>query len=46
LHVGDRVIVDGLHKIAPGAPVKPVPVPDAGAKTAPNAVQTKPEQTS
>jgi membrane fusion protein (multidrug efflux system) len=46
LHVGDRVIVDGLHKIAPGAPVKPVPVPDPGTKTAPNAVQTKPEQTS
>ena len=31
LHVGDRVIVDGLHKIAPGAPVKPMPLPDPGA---------------
>ncbi len=46
LRVGDRVIVDGLHKIAPGAPVKPVPVPDLGATTAPNPVRPEVERTS
>ena len=24
LHAGERIIVEGMHKIAPGAPVKPV----------------------
>lgn len=43
LRVGDRIIVEGLHKIAPGAPVKPVPVPAAGATTAPAAAPTQPE---
>lgn len=46
LRVGDRVIVEGLHKIAPGAPVKPVPLQDPGAMTVPNAAQTKSEQAS
>ncbi len=46
LHVGDRVIVDGLHKIAPGAPVKPVPLPDPGATTVPNAARSAPEPAS
>jgi len=46
LHVGDRIIVEGLHKIAPGAPVKPVPVPAAGVTTAPTAAPTQPEHTS
>lgn len=46
LHVGDRIIVEGLHKIVPGAPVKPVPVPPAGATTAPTAAPTQPEHTS
>lgn len=46
LHVGDRVIVDGLHKIAPGAPVKPVPLPAPGASTVPNAVPPQPEHAS
>ena len=46
LHVGDRIIVEGLHKIAPGAPVKPVPVPAAGAATAPAAAPTQPEPAS
>jgi membrane fusion protein (multidrug efflux system) len=46
LHVGDRIIVEGLHKIAPGAPVKPVPIPPAGAATVPTAVPTQPEHAS
>lgn len=46
VHVGDRIIVEGLHKIAPGAPVKPVPVPPAGATTAPTAAPTQPGHTS
>ena len=46
LHVGDRVIVDGLHKIAPGAPVKPMPLPDPGAPTVPTAAQPQAEQAS
>ena len=43
LRVGARVIVEGLHKIAPGAPVKPVPFQDPGVMTVPNAAQTKSE---
>ena len=46
LHVGDRVIVDGLHKIAPGAPVKPVQLSDPGAMSVPNASQATPEHSS
>lgn len=46
LHVGDRIIVEGLHKIAPGAPVKPVLVPAAGAATVPTAAPTQPESAS
>ena len=46
LHVGDRVIIEGLHKIAPGAPVKPVPLPDPDTIKTPNAAETKPEHTS
>ena len=42
LHVGDRIIVEGLHNIAPGAPVKPVPVPAVGAATVPTAAPTQP----
>lgn len=30
---GDRVVVDGLQKIAPGRPVKPVPLVDSAAAT-------------
>ncbi len=46
VHVGDRIIVEGLHKIAPGAPVKPVPVPAAGASTVPTTPPTQPERAS
>lgn len=46
LQAGDRIIVEGLHKIAPGAPVKPVPIPPAGATTVPTAAPTQPEHAS
>jgi membrane fusion protein (multidrug efflux system) len=46
LHVGDRVIIEGLHKIAPGAPVKPVPHSDPVPLNAPNAAEVKPEHAS
>ena len=46
LHVGDRVIVDGLHKITPGAPVKPVSIPDLGVTTVPSPVQPDVEHAS
>ncbi len=46
LHVGDRVIVEGLHKIAPGAPVKPMPIPDLGVTTVPKPVQPDVEHAS
>lgn len=46
LQVGDRVIVEGLHKIAPGAPVRAVPVPAAGAMTVPTAAPPQPEHAS
>jgi membrane fusion protein (multidrug efflux system) len=38
LAAGDRVIVDGVQKVAPGRPVKPVPLADrAGAPPGPGA---------
>lgn len=46
LHAGDRVIVEGLHKIAPGVQVKPVPLPAPGATSVPNAASPQPEQAS
>lgn len=46
LQVGDRVIVEGLHKIAPGAQVKPVPVREPGASPASDPVQPQPERAS
>lgn len=41
LKSGERVIVEGVHRIQPGAPVKPVPVdqPAGGAEAAPAADQ-------
>src|SRR3989442_1671873 len=30
LRTGERVVVDGLQRIAPGAPVKPIPAADVG----------------
>ncbi|HEX8258514.1 MAG TPA: efflux RND transporter periplasmic adaptor subunit [Allosphingosinicella sp.] len=35
LKIGDKVIVDGLQKVQPGAPVKPVPLRAAAAPAAP-----------
>jgi membrane fusion protein (multidrug efflux system) len=32
LRAGERVVVDGMHRIAPGAPVKPVPAAENGTK--------------
>lgn len=46
LHVGDRIIVEGLHKIAPGAPVKPVPLPVPASTTVPTAAKPQPERAS
>jgi len=31
LRVGERIVVDGMHRISPGAPVKPVPAADGAA---------------
>jgi membrane fusion protein (multidrug efflux system) len=41
LRVGERVVVDGLHRIAPGAPVKPNPVAEAGAPSGGQPIDTK-----
>src|SRR6266849_6161584 len=41
LRAGERVVVDGLQRIAPGAPVKPVPVAEAGAASVGKPVDTK-----
>jgi len=46
LHIGDRVIVEGLHKIVPGAQVKPVPIREPGASPASNPAQSQPEHAS
>ena len=40
LATGDRVIVDGIQKIAPGRPVKPVPLGAAAAAPAPAGPRT------
>ncbi|MGQ0812602.1 MAG: efflux RND transporter periplasmic adaptor subunit [Nitrospiraceae bacterium] len=36
LRPGERIVVSGLHKIAPGAPVQPIPVSQAAAGTTPS----------
>jgi len=41
LRAGERVVVDGLQRIAPGAPVKPVPAADAGAASDGKPIDTK-----
>ena len=44
LRPGDRVIVDGIQKVAPGRPVKPVPLAEgaaAGGATAPAAAAAR-----
>jgi len=41
LRAGERVVVDGLQRIAPGAPVKPVPAAEAGAASVGKPVDTK-----
>ena len=42
LKAGDTVIVEGLQKVKPGAPVKPLPWTPAGAPSAPGAGATPP----
>jgi membrane fusion protein (multidrug efflux system) len=42
LKAGDTVIVEGLQKVKPGAPVKPLPWTPAGAPSAPSAGATPP----
>src|SRR5881397_3819415 len=41
LRTGERVVVDGLQRIAPGAPVKPVPAADVGAASDGKPIDTK-----
>jgi len=41
LNPGDRVIIEGIQKVKPGASVKVVPL-DAGRKDSPGAVQKTP----
>lgn len=41
LRAGERVVVDGMHRIAPGAPVKPVPASGNGPAPAGAPVDTK-----
>jgi len=41
LRAGERVVVDGLQRIAPGAPVKPVPAADDGAASGGQPIDTK-----
>jgi membrane fusion protein (multidrug efflux system) len=41
---GERVIVSGFHRLAPGAPVKPVPVNDSGENGAPTTNHAAPPQ--
>jgi membrane fusion protein (multidrug efflux system) len=45
---GDKVVVDGVQKIGPGAPVHPTPLVDSSAKadTATKAAQTTPASSS
>lgn len=35
LQGGERIVVDGIHRVMPGAPVKPVPAPSAVASNQP-----------
>jgi membrane fusion protein (multidrug efflux system) len=39
LQPGDRVVVSGLQKVRPGAPVQAIPVPDGVASTQPVSAQ-------
>ncbi len=41
LRAGERVVVDGMHRIAPGAPVKPVPAAENGPASVGKPVNTK-----
>jgi membrane fusion protein (multidrug efflux system) len=41
LRAGERVVVDGMHRIAPGAPVKPVPAAENGPASVGKPIDTK-----
>jgi membrane fusion protein (multidrug efflux system) len=41
LRAGERVVVDGMHRIAPGAPVKPVPAAENGPASVEKPADTK-----
>jgi len=41
LRAGERVVVDGMHRIAPGAPVKPVPAAENGPASVEKPTDTK-----
>ena len=43
LRSGERVMVDGLHKVTPGAPVKPVPAKEAAIASGTQPTDTKSE---
>ena len=44
LHAGERVVVDGVQRIIPGAQVKPVPFENAGTVPAGEAPVAKKEE--
>ncbi len=41
LRAGERVVVDGMHRITPGAPVKPVPAAETGPASVGTPTDTK-----
>lgn len=45
LKAGERVVVEGMHRIMPGAPVKPIPFNNPAPFSESQAPQTKAEQT-
>jgi len=44
LKAGERVVVDGMHRIVPGAPVKPVPSNGSAPSSESQGLEVKPEQ--
>ncbi len=44
LKAGEQVVVDGIQRVMPGAPVKPVPVAAAGAPAPTQQAESTPEQ--
>jgi membrane fusion protein (multidrug efflux system) len=44
LKAGEQVVVDGMHRIVPGAPVKPVPSNGSAPSSGSPGPEVKPEQ--